>query len=794
MHDQHASNALFSLCALTALLATSCSGGGGGGGNAGPGPGSGIDEGTFSIEAFGYEDTDPSGFHPLGTDGTQLLSRKELAIFLPMEGTQAAGGWLLDDPSAGHAQLFNATALQPDLRRVLAVASGDLDGDGREDIVICVGGSGIPTRLATLQRTVAGGTLVTTIITLSAQITDARLALGDLDGDGRDEIALATIEPFGRLRVFGGPDVNFAQLHSAVFSTNVTEASVCMVQLDDDVELELCFSVTAGFSKYLRLIDDASADFALLRDTTDVASTGGQDAFVLGADTDGDGIDELVVCSLQPDIFGELRVRTYRFIGGNLIGGVTFTSSLDFFIDGFPGAWSAVAYDPSGDGREHVAVVLPISSGSRFRLLTLNPTSSASWTAGPAVNLEVSHEFAQVTLIAGDHDSDGDEELYAGFHTGSGSTKTRRVAIYDPGIGGAPVYLPIATAAGAGANFSPAMTLADVDADGLAIRYTGLAFLSLADPMPIAVLAAPPTRAGISQNYGGSSTSYGVASSTAQSYGVTNRVTASVYAGFSITGLLGVFGASATKTLSEQLERTSTTTEKVTQVQAFAGAHDDDVVIFQSTLNKSYEYEIIGAPDPTLIGTYMTIDVPVSTRVYKWTVPYYNASMTPANQIGADVLSHAIGDPASYRTLAELDSDTGAYVGWRSQELGVGQGNGTNAAGIELEDEQATSEQRTFSVDYEVGITAGGATFGGSFGVSDGSIYSITASQTTSYVGAVGDISSPADYSAWRYDFGLSVYQRGVLADAGGQPSGLDPGVRPFQVVTYWVTPTGSQY
>jgi hypothetical protein len=50
------------------------------------------------------------------------------------------------------------------------------------------------------------------------------------------------------------------------------------------------------------------------------------------------------------------------------------------------------------------------------------------------------------------------------------------------------------------------------------------------------------------------------------------------------------------------------------------------------------------------------------------------------------------------------------------------------------------------------------------------------------------------DYDDYSFNLGLTVHQHWVNADANNLPTSLDPGVKPFLIVSYWTYLTGAAY
>ena len=72
--------------------------------------------------------------------------------------------------------------------------------------------------------------------------------------------------------------------------------------------------------------------------------------------------------------------------------------------------------------------------------------------------------------------------------------------------------------------------------------------------------------------------------------------------------------------------------------------------------------------------------------------------------------------------------------------------------------------------------------------------YSVTYSDTTSFATTVGAIQNPAQYEAWRYNWGMFLETHGRTANANNEPTGYAGNKRPFQLVRYWVDRVGGGY
>ncbi|MEO0653133.1 MAG: hypothetical protein AAFZ65_20825, partial [Planctomycetota bacterium] len=228
-------------------------------------------------------------------------------------------------------------------------------------------------------------------------------------------------------------------------------------------------------------------------------------------------------------------------------------------------------------------------------------------------------------------------------------------------------------------------------------------------------------------------------------------------------------------------------TESTTVVKGFNSGFDDDVIIFQGTLFESFEYEVVSGPDPAIVGSYFTIDIPATAKTYKWTVSKFNAEL-PSHAIGSEHLPHTIGDPQSYRSKPQTQALVAGSVGWLQPDATiVGEGSASNFTELQLTEEVATEQElswtATKSLEFSVGTGSGTI----SRGITDSKVFTVTTTRDTTYAGEVGDMGSAA-WDQWHYGFGLAVYTANLASPDA------DPTEIPFQVMSFWTDPTGLAY
>jgi hypothetical protein len=322
----------------------------------------------------------------------------------------------------------------------------------------------------------------------------------------------------------------------------------------------------------------------------------------------------------------------------------------------------------------------------------------------------------------------------------------------------------------------------DFDMDGVRMRWKGIKKLHLPNPIPIAVLAAPPTKGGISQNYDGTEVSYSTSQGETYSYQTTTGHSLSLAVGVDLEDPTGAFGATAKVTLKGAVEKSETSASTVQTSVSFTGGYDQDVVIFQGTLQLTYVYEFVAAADPKVIGTEAAVNISLDTKVYKWTRTFFEDTFGSNSTLPADLFTHAIGDPSTYPTHLAAAALLQTYEGYEGETVTVGQGKGTNGVGLDLETVLTTGTQWSFEMEVEAEVKLGGPTFGITKGITNDWVWENVATEGTSYGAEIGDIQLSSDYFTWGYDAGLFTYAR---------TDSVKPTV---QVVSFWTEPWGGGY
>lgn len=771
------------------LVAAAACGGGGGGGAVSPVE-PGVNEGSYSAASFGYEDPKPAWFHPLGKPVFSAVRRDEVVCVVGGPAMSV----LIEDAGSTTSGVPTLPSIGPDLDPIDAV-SGDLDGDGKPELAVigtfgAAGAKGLRVRIFGMKGTVWTALDAFVVGDPADDYAIGRIDLGDVDGDARDEIVVAatTAGDESWVRVFEDPvdGGGLGDVAQTFPFPQTREVRAIAAQLDDDPGEELVLSTAFGAtSSDVRAFDDAAAGYAPLSTVPLYAHDEDLSIDLVALNRDDDMPEEIAVLRTGAD--QKVRVDLYQ----DALQGFDFIATS---IQHTAGAWSpddprrirrAVAGDLTGDGREElVYFVLRSVSGLAHRDVVVY------WGTGETIKHDhggngVLSLYRGIDLAVVDRDSDGIAEIVLAdvFHADLGGMRLEWASLKFDGASASKLALahsgsiPVV-----GASGDLAIGGEDFDMDGVRLRWKGVKFQSLPNPIPMVVLCAPPTKTGISQNYDASEVSYTTSTSTEDAYETATSGSVSVSVGFELEDVTGLSGGSFKTSLEVARKKSLGESTVFETSKTFTGAHDDDVVVFQGTLHMIYVYELVAAADPAAVGTEITINAPVETRIYKWTRTFFNDTFGSSSTLPQGIFSHAVGNPASYPSQTDAADLLAAYEGFDGDSVTVGQGHGSNGLGLSMEKSLGTSTEWSVEVEAEGEAKIAGLTFGISYAYSKEWIWTNTVTSGTSYDCAVGDIAEPADYFDWRYDVGLFTYRR------------VEKDELPVQVVAFWTDVYGEKY
>ena len=266
------------------------------------------------------------------------------------------------------------------------VAVGDLDGDDRDDLAVAaVGGDEVEVLLSNPDGTLKPA------VAYAAGLQPVAVAIGDLDGDGAADVAVAN-RGDGDVSVLLGNGDGTLQA-KADFAVGTMPSGLSVGDLDGDAAPDL---VTTDFGSDQVSVLPGNGDGTFQPRIASGAVADPQSVAV--ADLDGDGCEDLAVGAATGITFGVLL--------GN--GDGTFAAPAEFRADARPG--SVVAADLDGDGRPDLAA----ANGASFGPGTVSVLLQLAPPVRPVVLLPKTDYGAgpsPSSVACRDLDGDGDQDL-----------------------------------------------------------------------------------------------------------------------------------------------------------------------------------------------------------------------------------------------------------------------------------------------------------------------------------------------------------------------------------------------
>jgi len=359
------------------------------------------------------------------------------------------------------ALFFGAAASYPAGAGPRAVAVGDFNGDGRTDVAIA---NWNDNTVSVLLGDGTGG--LGTATPFAAGPTPMSIAVGDFNGDGRLDLAVAN---------FGGPSVSillgngsggFGAPTEIALTGQLNPNAVVVGDFNGDGNADLAVAMSYGFSNITPghvavLLGNGTGGFAA---PASFAVGGSPNSLAIG-DFNGDGKADLVVANSL--------VGTVSVLLGD--GAGAFTAAPDLIVDG---RLNAIAVgDFNGDGKPDLALTVntPVTNDAHIAILA----GTGTGTFGPATVFVLDSQGAALTgLTLADFNGDGRLDLAASdqgigrafvlLGDGAGSFGTTHYVVALPGA-------PAALAAGHfNGDGKPDLVAASVSGNN-----TGSAVLSL---------------------------------------------------------------------------------------------------------------------------------------------------------------------------------------------------------------------------------------------------------------------------------------------------------------------------
>ncbi|HEV8060414.1 MAG TPA: FG-GAP-like repeat-containing protein [Gemmataceae bacterium] len=335
------------------------------------------------------------------------------------------------------------------------VVLGDVNGDGKPDIIV-----GDATKVSVLLNTTTPGSATASFAPEQSFATGsgASVALADINGDGKPDIIVAnqsdnTVSVLLNTTTPGAATPSFAPKQT--FATGSGPFNVVVGDLNGDGLPDLVVT-NAGDNTVSVLLNTttpgaATASFA----TQQTFATGAGPAFVAVRDVNGDGLPDLIVSNEGADSVSVLRNMTTP--GATTL---SFATQQTFATGAGGDAYSVAVADINGDGLPDLVVV---NKQDNTVSVLLNTTVLGAATITPAFPQAATAAIgSQVFAVAvGDINGDGKPDLVV---SNFGASTVSVLMNTTPPGSTTPSFAPPQTFATGFARF---VTLGDLNGDGL---------------------------------------------------------------------------------------------------------------------------------------------------------------------------------------------------------------------------------------------------------------------------------------------------------------------------------------
>jgi hypothetical protein len=238
------------------------------------------------------------------------------------------------------------------------VATGDVTGDGTEDVITGPGASG-GAHIRVFDGN-TGNEVMGFFAFDPAFLGGANVAAGDVDGDGRSDIIVgAGVGGGPHVRVFSGATGAEIRNFMAFDASLRSGAVVASGDIDDDGFDDIIVAPGSGGGPNVRVISGATGAEMASFMAFDAAFRGG--VYLAAGDVDADGTEDIIVGAAAG---GGPNVRVFS--------GVTSAVIRDFlaYAAGFGGGVRVAAADVNGDGATDIVTGAGTGGSSHVRILS----------------------------------------------------------------------------------------------------------------------------------------------------------------------------------------------------------------------------------------------------------------------------------------------------------------------------------------------------------------------------------------------------------------------------------------
>src|SRR5665213_2408091 len=291
----------------------------------------------------------------------------------------------------------------------VSVAIGDLDGDGKPDLVVA---NYAGNTVSVYRNTSASGSITaasfTVMVVFATGVYPSSVAIGDLDGDGKPDMAVTnqsdnTVSIYRNTSASGS--ITAASFAAKVnFATGGYPFSVAIGDLDGDGKPDLAVANFSGSTVSVLRNTSGSGSITPSSFAAKVDFAVGTDPqIIVIGDLDGDGKPDLDVVNAGNNTVSVLHNTS----GSGSITAASFAAKVDFATGNYP--QSVAIGDLDGDGKPDLAVAnYSDNTVSVFR----NTSASGSITSASfAAKVDLATGAGPYGVAIGDLNGDGKPDL-----------------------------------------------------------------------------------------------------------------------------------------------------------------------------------------------------------------------------------------------------------------------------------------------------------------------------------------------------------------------------------------------
>lgn len=477
-----------------------------------------------------------------------------------------------------------ATGLTP-----RSVAIGDLDGDGKTDLAVANWASSNNT-VSVFRNTGSSGTIsYAANVDLATGTSPIFVAVGDLDGDGKPDLAVVNQNSF-TVSVFRNASSSgtISYEPKVDFATGPDPFSIAIRDLDGDGRADLAVANRGASSNTVSVLRNTGSSGTISYAAKVDFTTGTDPNSVAIGDLDGDGKADLAVTNENGN-----SVSVFRNTSSS--GTISFASKVDFATGTDP--ISVAIGDLDGDGKADLAAA---NFTTRTFSVLRNTGSNGTVSFDDKVDFSTGPAASPTSITIGDVDGDGMADV-AVTNSGSGASVFRSISVSGT------INFEFRVSLGTPSTTPRSVVIGDLDGDGKAdVALVNNATNTVSIFRNNSFIPSPPTITSFTPTSG--------------PIGTTVTITGTNFSATPANNTVRFNGTTSVVTAS-------TTTSITTTVPTGATTGKISVMVGVNTATSATDFTVTTVAPPT-ITSFTPSSGPVGNTV---TITGTNFSVTPAN-------------------------------------------------------------------------------------------------------------------------------------------------------------------